>query len=96
MTGKETPLTEVVAISAGQEAAYALVQNGQVMSWDGNGKGQLGQGAHHRKFVPPGHVITNLGEILTNVVEISGGMNHALARLRTGRVSGWGAPKKAA
>ena len=39
------PLTEVVAISAGQEAAYALLKDGTVMSWGGNGKGQLGQGA---------------------------------------------------
>ena len=90
----KTPLTEVVAISAGQEAAYALLKNGTVMSWGGNGKGQLGQGATATKFVPPGHVITNTGEVLAGVVEVSGGMDHALARLTSGRVSGWGDAEK--
>ena len=95
VTATETPLTEVVAISAGQEAAYALLKNGTVVSWGGNGRGQLGQGeTASTKFVPPGYVITNTGEVLKNVVEVSGGMNHALARLKTGRVRGWGDAEK--
>ncbi len=94
MIAPKRPLTEVVAISAAQEATYALLKNGEVVSWGSNLKGELGQvgvqtGPHNR-FRPPGRVMRSSTRALTNVAEISAGYDHVLARLNSGEVVGWG------
>jgi alpha-tubulin suppressor-like RCC1 family protein len=86
-------LEHVVAVRPGWEAAYALLDDGEVVSWGSDGKGQLGQtrepGAH-TTFSPPGRVMVNATEPLKHVVAIAGGQTHALALLEDGRVVGWG------
>jgi alpha-tubulin suppressor-like RCC1 family protein len=94
MTSAKKPLSEVIAISAGGEAAYALLKNGEVASWGSNLKGELGQvgveTGPHNNFRPPGRVMRSSTQPLTNVAEISAGHNHVLARLKSGEVVGWG------
>jgi alpha-tubulin suppressor-like RCC1 family protein len=88
------PLEHVVAIAAGGQAAYALLEDGHVMSWGSNSKGQLGRlgipvGAR-AKDNPPGEVMSSDGEPLSGVVAIAAGAGHVLALLSDNRVVGWG------
>ena len=89
----ERELEHVVQISASSESAYALLEDGEVLSWGNDGKGQLGQtlepGAH-TAFTRPGRVMVSETEPLQHVVAISSNANHALALLEGGRVVGWG------
>jgi hypothetical protein len=82
---------KVTAISAGGDAAYALLSNGKVMAWGDNARGQLGTrsvrvtGAVNEKMsVVPVEV-----EALSEVESVSGGNTFAWA-LRKGEVYGWG------
>jgi alpha-tubulin suppressor-like RCC1 family protein len=95
-TGK--PLEHVKRIAAGAEAAYALLENGEVMSWGQDRVGQLGQypavepGAHS-DFRSPGLVMVSAGkgtEVLRGVSELAAGTGHVLVRLEDGEVLGWG------
>ena len=93
--GRRVALGEVTAVAGGQESAYALLKNGHVMAWGGNGKGQLGSGPNVKAFaesnVPPTEVVSaRTGAPLTGVIAIAAGYNHALALLETGEVVGWG------
>ena len=89
----ERELEHVVQISASSESAYALLADGEVLSWGNDGKGQLGQtlepGAH-TSFTRPGRVMVSETEPLQHVVAISASANHVLALLEGGRVVGWG------
>jgi alpha-tubulin suppressor-like RCC1 family protein len=92
---------KVTAISAGKHAAYALLSNGRVLAWGENEYGELGDGETENSNVPvyvcaPKHKCSPDGEsptedYLTEVKEISGGENFALALLPKGEVVGWGA-----
>ncbi len=89
------PVSEVAAISGGDEAGYALLRNGHVLSWGNDGKRQLGTGAkvaeEEKQFHPPAEVLgVGGGGHLENVKAISGGAAHALALLNNGEVVGWG------
>jgi alpha-tubulin suppressor-like RCC1 family protein len=93
-TAAGRPLEHVVAIAAGGQAAYALLEDGRVMSWGSNSKGQLGRlgipvGAR-AKDNPPGEVTEADGEPLSGVVAVSAGAGHVLALLSDDRVVGWG------
>ena len=94
MTAAKKPLSEVVAVAAGEEAGYALLRSGKVLSWGTDIKGQLGQAGletgPHSKFVPPGYVMKSATQPLEGVVELAAGYNHVLARLAGGAVFGWG------
>jgi alpha-tubulin suppressor-like RCC1 family protein len=89
------PIKHVVAIAAGTEQAYALLENGRVLAWGSNRFGALGRtsggvGAG-AKFIPPGEVVNAFtSEPLTNVVEISAGAHDALAIREGGETVGWG------
>jgi alpha-tubulin suppressor-like RCC1 family protein len=89
----EREIEHVVQVSAGSESAYALLADGEVLSWGNDGKGQLGQtlepGAH-TAFTRPGRVMSSETEPLRHVVAISAAANHVLALLEGGRVVGWG------
>ena len=89
----ERELEHVVQISAASESAYALLADGEVLSWGNDGKGQLGQtlepGAH-TSFTRPGRVMASETQPLQHVVAISSSANHVLALLEGGRVVGWG------
>ena len=98
--GSPHRVEHVQQVFAGAESAYALLENGELLSWGSNHAGQLGQpevsaGAHAR-FVPPAPVMranprTGKPEVLTEVLETSAGADHVLVRLRNHEVLGWGA-----
>ena len=87
-----TPLTNVVAISGGVNAAYALLEDGHVMAWGVNNEGQMGTDVKEglSENVEPEEVKTRSGQSLEGVTAISGGEHFALALLDNGTVDGWG------
>ncbi|HLM85623.1 MAG TPA: hypothetical protein VK272_05485 [Solirubrobacteraceae bacterium] len=89
-------LTGVVSVSAGAEAAYAVLESGRVMSWGANNMGQLGTGGEplHVNIAPQEVRSASNGQALGNVLTVSGGTFDALALLKTGEVVGWGATGK--
>ncbi len=98
--GSPRRLEGVEQVFAGAESAYAVLEDGEVLSWGSNRDGQLGQpevptGAH-ASFVPPAPVMranphTGKPELLSEVLEVSAGATHVLVRLRDHEVLGWGA-----
>jgi len=77
-------LSHVTSISVGYEFAMALLENGTVVTWGSNSKGQLGNGSGENSSLP----VTVAS--LTGVEKISAGSNHAFAILANGSVKGWG------
>lgn len=108
-TRRREPLKEVATVLAGELSAYALLQNGHVVSWGGNREGQLGTGAitvpPHSSERPPEEVRLDSGkeglsgEPLSGVVGLSAGYDDVLARVhKDGRegVVGWGSDDQGA
>jgi alpha-tubulin suppressor-like RCC1 family protein len=91
-TGLEELLSGVKAVYAGQFAAYALLQNGRLVSWGGNHNGEFGTAADTWRGTefPVTEVKRANGQPLTGVAEVAAGYNSALARLTDGEVLGWG------
>jgi alpha-tubulin suppressor-like RCC1 family protein len=98
--GSPHRVEHVQQVFAGAESAYALLENGELLSWGNNHAGQLGQpevpAGAHANFVAPAPVMranphTGKPEVLTEVVEVSAGYNDVLVRLRNHEVLGWGA-----
>lgn len=98
--GSPHRVEHVQEVFAGAESAYALLENGELLSWGSNHAGQLGQpqagAGAHAKFVAPAPVMranphTGSPEPLSEVVEVSAGNSHVLVRLRNHEVLGWGA-----
>jgi alpha-tubulin suppressor-like RCC1 family protein len=87
-------LTHVAAISVGEESAYAMVPEGELMTvkaWGGNARGQLGDGSTEASPRP----VTVQGlPASPRVVEVSSGDRHVLARLADGSVYSWGVDKE--
>ncbi len=90
-------LTNIIAISAGQDFALALAADGTVYAWGHNQYGQLGNGAtdagsggftYNDFFASP--VQTSQGGQLAGVVAIAAGGYHSLAVLSDGTVMAWG------
>lgn len=86
-----TGLTNIVAIAGGLYHSLAVRNDGTVWAWGSNGIGQLGNGTTTASSVPvqvkgPGGV-----GFLTNIVAVSAGFNHSLARRSDGTVWAWGA-----
>ena len=88
-------LEHVVRISAGFEAAYAVLDDGEVLSWGNDNRAQLGhkelEPGSHTSFTKPGPVMAGPTTPLTDVVAVAGGHDHAIALLANGSVVGWGA-----
>ena len=80
-------LTGVRAIAAGDAHSLALLVSGGVKSWGDNYYGQLGNGN-----AGPGFERSAPGAVsgLTGVRSISGGREHSLAVLESGKVRSWG------
>jgi alpha-tubulin suppressor-like RCC1 family protein len=97
-TGLEEPLSGVKTVYAGQFAAYALLQNGRLVSWGGNHDGELGTGADTSRGTefPVAEVNRANGQSLTGVAEVAAGYDSALARLTDGEVLGWGSADRSA
>ncbi len=98
--GSPHRVEHVQQVFAGAESAYALLENGELLSWGSNHAGQLGQpevhAGAHAEFVAPAPVMranphTGKPEVMTEVVEVSAGSDHVLVRLRNHEVLGWGA-----
>ena len=77
-------LREVAAIAAGEGSSFAVLRDGTVMAWGGNGGGQLGDGTRTGSDVPV--AVSGLSEV--TVIAASGWS--ASAVLRDGRVMAWG------
>jgi hypothetical protein len=97
-------LKDAKAIYAGQEGAYALVGNGELLSWGNDGKAQLSQepkvveAGPQTTFTQAGYVVRRSAaggyERVTDIVEVSAGYNHVLVRRADGEVLGWGDNEK--
>lgn len=77
-------LTEAEAVAAGETFSLALLEDGTVMAWGTNYRGQLGDGTTAERNAPA-HV-----QFLNDVVAIAAGQAHALALLEDGTVMAWG------
>jgi alpha-tubulin suppressor-like RCC1 family protein len=83
-------LSNVKAISMGRDQALALLENGTVVSWGGDGKGQLGNGAIETRNDKPSPVPG-----LSGVTAIAAGEEFSAAVLSTGVVMTWGSNENA-
>ncbi|MBI2396899.1 MAG: Ig-like domain repeat protein [Xanthomonadales bacterium] len=88
--GSATPLTvqglgNVVALAAGREHSCALLGNGLVQCWGGNGRGQLGDGTGTDSAVP----VTVSGVTVASAISV--GSDHTCALVGIGGVRCWGA-----
>ena len=85
-----TPLTDVDQISAGIYHTCARLTNGQARCWGENTYGELGDGTttdRNRAVVVSNSEGTGP---LTDVAEISAGIDHTCARLTNGQARCWG------
>ncbi len=62
-------LTDVVALSAGNTASYALLSDGEVMAWGNGNAGQLGNGSDERFAATPVEVDFSAGTRITAIAE---------------------------
>ncbi len=88
--GSNTPvpvegLSEVTALAAGANFSLALLGDGTVRAWGGDGAGQLGIGGSETEHETPVEVSD-----LSGVRAIAAGGTHALALLSDGTVMIWG------
>ncbi len=88
--GSATPVTvqglsNVIALAAGREHSCALLGNGLVQCWGGNGRGQLGDGTGTDSAIP----VTVSGVTVASAISV--GSDHACALVGIGQVRCWGA-----
>ncbi len=84
----------MTSISAGGEAAYAVLSNGKVLAWGDNATGQLGSEkipTEGRPSQDASSVPVPVEGLSGEVTSVAGGADFALARLNNGEVDGWGA-----
>jgi hypothetical protein len=94
LAGAQSPntsgfLEKVTYVSGGNLGGYALLSNGQVMSWGENGSGQLGNGNTTDQPLPV-YVLTAAGTPLTDIIQIQGMENNGVALKSDGTVWIWG------
>ena len=85
-------LTGFVQVTVGNNTTYALHGDGRVYAWGWNAEGQTGRGAASIQELVPG-VVTRAsdGAALTDIVQVVGGGDFALALTAAGNVYSWGA-----
>ena len=89
-------LEEVTAVAAGGFASVALLKDGTVVDWGGNGRGQLGADSEADESDVPVPVCAakelpcKPENYLRNVVAVSAGERYSLALLKNGTVMAWG------
>lgn len=94
------PLTGIIQIAAGNSAGnadnstgsfnLALDDHNRVWAWGYNNFGQLGDGTIKSQSTPNLVKLSKDGMLLTAVVQIAAGANHALALMNDGTVRAWG------
>ncbi len=85
------PLTDVVGISGGIWHSLALLSDGTVQAWGTNLNGALGNGSSGGAVLFADPVLDSTGLApLTNVQQISAGLNFSMAILNTGEIVSWG------
>jgi alpha-tubulin suppressor-like RCC1 family protein len=99
-TGRVTAPTPIVLpgkarqMAVGETSAYALLEDGTVISWGANDSGQLGNGGLGSRSTPginPKPSFTPVAVAgLTEVVQVSAAGRHALALRKDGTVYAWG------
>jgi alpha-tubulin suppressor-like RCC1 family protein len=77
-------LAGVKSLIGGEDFSLALLADGTVWAWGGNGAGQLGNGTTSGRLLP--NQITGL----SGIVSITSGTQHSLALRSDGAVFGWG------
>ena len=79
----------VVGIGAGEFTSYAILSDGRVVAWGGNGDGQLGNDSPLNSPIP---VEVNRSGVLAgkSVVSVAGGYGHAIALCSDGTLAAWG------
>jgi len=83
-------LTDVIAISAGENHSLALKNDGTAWSWGYNNYGQLGDGTTTQRTSPVQVKGLNNSGFLTDVTDISAGGSHSLALKNDNTVWAWG------
>jgi|GEM_PF-4931392 len=83
-------LKNIKQIATGNATAYALTNDGKVLSWGGNASGETGTGTFTDPVYYPSYVLKGPGDTLKNVKAISGGGTFCMALLCDGTVCAWG------
>ena len=83
------PLTDISAITAGHSHSIALRENGTLLAWGNNRRGQLGDGTTSNKLTPV-HVRYADGTPVDQVVDVTAGWSHTVALLSDGTLLAWG------
>lgn len=88
------PLTDVVAIAAGDNHSLAVLANGRVVAWGDNYSGQLGDNSTTTRRTPVPVCAVGATDCaaspLTGVSSVDGGVERTVALLSTGSVLTWG------
>jgi alpha-tubulin suppressor-like RCC1 family protein len=85
----QVPITDVIAIGAGDDFSIALKKDGTVWAWGSNFNGMLGDGT--TTGTSRGHISIVQVEGLDNIIAISTGDYHTIALKKDGTVWAWGA-----
>ena len=88
-TPTQTPLTNVVSVSAGHDFALALLGNGNVMGWGNGTNGVIGDGNETTQVTTAVQSRVSVGDRV-DVVAISAGAAASYALLSDGTVQAWG------
>ncbi len=77
--------SRIVAVAAGNVHSLAVQADGTVLSWGGDGTGQLGNGGENTDQAVP-----SLVKGISQVIAVAGGNYHSLALKSDGTVFAWG------
>ena len=98
-TNQECPhgpyLQEVTQVAEGAFSSLALLEDGTVVAWGGDGRGQLGIGSDDYSNLPIPVCTTKESpckpaNYLKEVVAVAAGERYSLALLKNGKVMAWG------
>jgi alpha-tubulin suppressor-like RCC1 family protein len=78
-------ISNPLAVTGGGFFSLALMPDHTLKAWGANEFGQLGDGSYTDSLSP-----VNVSNVLSNVVQVSAGWKHAVARTATGEVWTWG------
>jgi alpha-tubulin suppressor-like RCC1 family protein len=80
-----------IDVSAGDDHACALLDNGRIKCWGNNAEGKLGYGDElSRGLTPMGDDLHEVNLAGGPVVEVEAGGNHTCARFASGKIKCWG------